>query len=149
MTGLRLLAQDEEDLRILSTYLQDASLRAGDLAYLPRARRFALTLDRFCWECATQGSATGLRVHAGLHFDGVLRARASKIDRADPEMALKLLGIDFGGGRDGGGTIDLYFEGGGCVRLDVECIDAALRDMDAPRPDSAPQRRDLEEEGGR
>ena len=48
--GLRLLAEDEEDLKIISAHVQDAVVRVGDLAYLPKARRFALLLNRYRWE---------------------------------------------------------------------------------------------------
>ena len=47
---LRLVAQDAEDLRIISTLVQDAVLSARALKFDPRRRRFALLLNRFRWE---------------------------------------------------------------------------------------------------
>ena len=37
---LRLLALDAEDLALVSAHVQDAVLRVGDLAYLPRKKAF-------------------------------------------------------------------------------------------------------------
>lgn len=143
MTGLRLLAQDEEDLKIVSAHLQDAILRVGDLAYLPRQRRFVAMLNRFCWEGCPEGSL-GERVLTGLHFDSVLKVQSQHLRQADPEAVAELLAINFTPRSDGGGFIDLVLAGGGRIRLHVECIDAALRDMTEPRPAVARPEHDLE-----
>ena len=53
---LKLLALDEEDLAVLSAYVQDAVLKVGDLIYLPKEQRFAVAMNRFIWEkAATAG----------------------------------------------------------------------------------------------
>jgi hypothetical protein len=127
-TALRLLAEDEEDLKILSAYLQDALIRLGDAAYLPRQHRFAVVLNRYRWEDEFEDGACR-RVRAGLHFDGVLRVQVLKIPQDDPDIMLELLAIQFTPTGDGGGLIDLRCAAGGCIRLNVECIDAALRDI--------------------
>ena len=142
--GLRLLAEDEEDLKVVSTHLQDAVLRVGDLAYFPKQRRFAAIVNRYCWEGCADGER-GTRVRAGLHFDGVLKVKTTKLRRDDPGAVLELLAINFLPGGDGGGVIDLLLAGGGRIRLDVECIDAQLRDMTEPRPAVARPAHDLEQ----
>jgi Protein of unknown function (DUF2948) len=143
MSGLRLLAQDEEDLKIVSAHLQDAVMRVGDLVYLPRQRRFAAMLNRFCWEDCGDGNS-GARVLAGLHFDGVLKVQARNLRQDDPDALAELLAIAFTPGGEGGGAIDLMLAGGGRIRLQVECIDATLRDMTEPRPAVARPEHDLE-----
>ena len=143
MSSLRLLAQDEEDLKIISAHLQDAVLRVGDLAYLPKQHRFAMLLNRFCWEDCGEAGA-GARVLAGLHFDGVLKVQAHNLRPDKPDAVAELLAINFTPESDGGGTIDLVLAGGGRIRLSVECIDAVLRDMTEPRPAIARPEHDLE-----
>ena len=143
MSGLRLLAQDEEDLKIISAHLQDAVMRMGDLAYLPKQHRFAAMLNRFCWEDCGEGKS-GVRVLAGLHFDGVMKVQSQHVRQDDPDAVAELLAIAFTPGGDGGGTIDLMLAGGGRIRLAVECIDATLRDMTEPRPAVARPEHDLE-----
>ena len=134
--GLRLLAADAEDLEILSAHLQDAVMRVGDLVFLPKQRRFAVILNRFCWEGCGEDE-TGVRMRAGLHFDGVLNVKAQGIGQGDPNAILELLAIKFAGGQDGAGAVDLFFAGGGRVRLEVECIDAQMRDLAGPWPATA------------
>jgi hypothetical protein len=62
----------------------------------------------------------------------------------DPDAVAVLLAIDFAPQTGGGGSIDLLFAGGGRIRLEVECIEAALRDITEPRPAVARPAHDLE-----
>ena len=67
---LRLLAHDEDDLRIVSAALQDAILRPRDVRWEREARRLTVTLSRFCWECG------GTRVMAAMQFGDVLAVKS-------------------------------------------------------------------------
>ena len=69
---LRLLAQDEEDLSVLSAHMQDALVRVADMAFLPKTSVFALVGSRFDWVAAPRGLRQ--RCQVGLHFDRVLKA---------------------------------------------------------------------------
>ena len=44
---LRLLAQDADDLAVLSAALQDAVAKIGDIAFEPSARRLTVAFNRF------------------------------------------------------------------------------------------------------
>lgn len=142
-TGLRLLVQDAEDLEVLSAHLQDAVMRLGDLAFLPKQRRFAIILNRFCWEGCPEGEK-GVRMRAGLHFDGVLNVKAQGIGQNDPSAVIELLALKFTASGEVGGAVDLFFAGGARVRLEVECIDAQLRDLAGPWPAAARPEHGLE-----
>jgi hypothetical protein len=143
-SGLNLGAEDEEDLAILSAHLQDAVSRVGDLAYLPRSRRFAAFLNRYCWEGCPEGSA-GERTRAGLHFNNVLKVQAMNVRQDDPDAIVELLALRFEGKGDGAGYIDLLLAGGGCIRLEVEAIDAHLKDISEHWPARARPAHSLEE----
>ncbi|WP_407521676.1 DUF2948 family protein [Methylobacterium oryzisoli] len=127
MELLKLAALDADDLAVVSAHLQDAILRAGDIAYLPRERRFALVARRFDWT-APDGAPPRRRL-AGLHFDRVLNVRARGIPRGEPETALELLAITFEPGEAPSGTATLVFAGGAAIRLDLECIEAGMKDL--------------------
>ena len=51
-TPLKLLAQDPEDVQVLSAALQDAVTRVGDIHYDAHARTLTVALNRFRWERA-------------------------------------------------------------------------------------------------
>jgi hypothetical protein len=138
MSGLKLLAQDEEDLKIISAHLQDAVMKVGDMVYLPRRRRFVAVMNRFCWEECGE-LEPGARIQTGLHFDSVLKVQSRNVRQNDPEA------VNFTPEPAGGGSIDLVLSGGGLIRLSVECIDASLTDLGAPRPAVARPEHNLEE----
>ena len=138
--SLSLAAADAEDLDVLSARLQDAAARMKDLVWLPKERRFAALFNRFRWEEAAQSSKNNqnTRVRAGLHFDGVLSVQSQNMKRGAPDAIVSLLAIRFtpkGGAdsnEDPAGVIELQFAGGGTIRLEVEAIDATLRDLTGP-----------------
>lgn len=119
---LRLLAEDGEDLQIISAALQDAVLRPVDIVWERAARRLTVTLSRFCWECG------GTRVMSAMQFGDVQAVKSRRLPRA-PESALELLALDFEPTEAPGGRVILMFAGGGDLRIDVECLDAVLADL--------------------
>lgn len=126
-TPLRLFALDVEDLAVLSANLQDALIPVAEIAYLPKERRFALAGRRFDWVKAAAGGCE--RCAAGLHFDYVRGVALSGFAQAETERVLNLLAINFEPGEAPGGTVTLAFSGAVAIRLDVECIEAQMRDL--------------------
>lgn len=119
---LRLLAEDADDLHIISVALQDAILRPVDIVWERSARRVTLALSRFCWECG------GTRVMAAMQFGDVSAVKSRRLPRG-PETPLELLAMDFEPGEAPGGRVIMMFAGGGDLRIDVECLDAVLTDL--------------------
>ena len=64
--ALRLLAEDAEDIQIISAALQDAVGRVGAFHYEPEARRLTMVFNRFLWE--RQVAARGGRVRSALQI---------------------------------------------------------------------------------
>lgn len=125
---LRLIAFDADDLETVSALVQDACVRVGDMAWLPEERRFALVLSRFDWE-ASVGAGQKSRSRAALHFDRVRDVRQQNVPQTRPETVLNLLAVSFEPGAAPSGFVRLDFSGGAAIRLDVECVEAALRDL--------------------
>lgn len=134
MTALKLLALDEEDLRIISAHLQDAVMRVADMAYLPGQQRFAAILNRFDWLGAEANKASRgqyLRRRSALRFDRVQCAQLQNVNPERTDQVLELLAIQFEQNQPPDGYIKLIFAGGAAIRLKVECIEAELRDLGA------------------
>lgn len=125
---LRLLAEDADDLSVISAALQDAVARIGDIAYEKAARRVTVAFNRYRWE---QG---GERVRAGLQLGSVLNVKARRLRRNAKDAVVELLAVAFEPAEAPGGAIVLTFAGGGDLRVEVECIDAVLADLTAPWP---------------
>lgn len=131
---LALLAEDEQDLRILSALLQDAVMPASEMSYDARGRTLALLLNRFRWEDAEQAAAEGRafeRVRSVLLLRDVLRVMSDGISR-DADTVLELLAIQWQPGQDGTGRLSLDFAGDGSLVAELECINIDLRDVTRP-----------------
>lgn len=138
MIPLKLIALDAEDLAVLSAHLQDAVVRVGDMAYLPREKRFAAVLNRYDWAGmveAMQGpdGQPGERRRTGIRFERVISARLTGISLNQKDTFLSLLSISFEaeGDDDPGGSVRLDFAGGAAIKLNVECIEAEMKDLGA------------------
>jgi hypothetical protein len=125
---LRLLAQDQEDLDVISAAMQDAVMKVGDIVYEPAAHRLTIAFNRYRWE------AGGARVRSGLQLGGVLGVQTRKIRRGAKDAVLELLAMTFSAGEAPGGDVTLSFAGGGDLRASVECIEAVLADVSTPWP---------------
>ncbi|WP_296598713.1 DUF2948 family protein [Phenylobacterium sp.] len=124
---LQLLAEDADDLAVISAALQDAVAKVGDIAYEPKARRLTIVLNRFRWE-----SGARQRVRSALQIGSVLALQGRKIRRDRRDAIVELLTIGFEPGDAPGGLLTLSFAGGGDLRATVECVDAVLADVSAP-----------------
>lgn len=127
MDLLKLVAFDEEDLAVISAHLQDAALRVEDLAFLPKERRFALCARRFDWTCDL-GEPPRRRL-TGLHFDNVTAVRCKNMDQHRKDQVLNLLAVTFEPASAPSGAVTLIFSEDRALRLEVECIEAQMKDM--------------------
>ena len=129
---LKLLVFDEEDLAVVSANLQDAVVRANDMAFLPKEKRFALTAARFDWLAADEGRCE--RLQTGMHFERVMNVRTTGFRPGKPDEVLNLLSIVFDLTETPAGEVVLTFSGGAGVRLEVECLEAQMLDIGPRRP---------------
>jgi hypothetical protein len=135
MPDLKLIALDAEDLAIIAAHLQDAVLRMDDMAYLKSEQRFAAVVNRFDW---SEAAAKPVRPHenfvrrrTGVRIERVTGAQVHGLDLSKRDQVLSLLTLTFEPGEEPQGQILLSFAGGGAVRLQVECVEAALTDLGA------------------
>ena len=108
------------------------------MAFIPADHRFALVAARFDW-CESAKSGKVERARTGLHFDGVRRVQRTGFDPAKAGDHSQRARISFEETDAPAGAVTLTFSGGAALRLDVECLDAQMRDMGragrrAPRP---------------
>ncbi len=132
---LRLVAQDAEDLRVISTLVQDAVLPVTELQHDPKRRRFALLLNRFRWEDRAEAERAGRafeRVRSVLVVEDVLKVQSMGFDRADKDLVLSVLSLEFAPGEDGTGRLTLTLAGDGALALDVEALEVRLDDVTRP-----------------
>lgn len=128
MENLKLIALDEEDLAIISAHLQDAVVKVVDMGFLPRSQRFAMLLNRFDWDQKVIANER-VRRRTGLHFERVRDVKCRGMAEAQRTGVLNLLAVTFFPGDAPSGYVLLTFSGGAELRLEVECIEASMRDL--------------------
>ncbi len=132
--SLRLRAEDEEDLKVISACLQDSLVLVGDLAYLPEEERFMLVANRFLWERGKPRPEKGHeRTLAGVAFGEVEGVTYRGFKKSERERLLSLLAVrcEISAAKM---AILLEFSAGAIVRLEVKRIDCRLRDLSEPWP---------------
>ena len=130
---LKLKAENQSDVVVLSSLLQDAILRVGEIKYSKKGRALSLRLTRYAHE---DGDAK--RVLCGLRVDGVEAVNSKGIERDNSEALAVLLSVSFEPALnislEPAGKLHFIFAGAGEIVCDVECVDMTLADVSEPRP---------------
>lgn len=132
---LNLGAQDAEDLRVISSLTQDAVLTVDDLRWSRAERQLVLLLKRFRWEdieLAKQQGRDPERVQSLLVIQNATELASQGIDRKQADVVLSLMSLEFSGAEDGVGDLILTFSGDGALKVQVDGLDVALRDVTRP-----------------
>lgn len=142
ITPIRLRAEDDEDLKVISACLQDAIVPIGEMGFDSGERRFVLVVNRFKWETAGQPRPADAgptaddddlfpyeRTHCGVRFEGVTAVKIRGIDLRDRHQMLELLSLEAGAA-----GVTLTFAGGGCVRLESPRWCCLVEDLGDPWP---------------
>jgi hypothetical protein len=129
---LRLIALDGEGLGVISAHAQNTCVKRSDMVWLPKQKRFVLAGMRYDWVGAKAGPAE--RVSSVLRFDRVLKVAHLGLDDAERDAPLNLLAVTFQKTDPPAGMIMLAFADGALVRIDVECLEVELHDMELRKP---------------
>jgi hypothetical protein len=129
MELLKLVALDRDDMEVISTHLQDATLTVGDVHWRASEKRLVMSLARFDWEGSLADNPKFQRRGTALRFDRVNSIKCRNIDCKDKQRALNLLAVEFAETDPPGGVVILTFSDGAAVRLEVECLECELVDL--------------------
>jgi hypothetical protein len=129
MQPLKLIALDPDDIAVVSTHLQDAVVKVGDVVWLPAEHRLVIGLNRFDWEACGCEDPCYKRRRTALRFDRVMAVQCRNVDCKAKDTVLNLLAVEFDATDAPGGTVTLIFSGGAALRLEVECLECELTDL--------------------
>ena len=132
---LNLGAQDTEDLQVISSLTQDAVLTVDDLKWNRAERQVVTLLKRFRWEdveLAKQQGRDPERVQSLLVIQNATGLASQGIDRKQLDIVLSLMSLEFLGAEDGVGDLILTFSGDGALKVQIDGLDVALRDVTRP-----------------
>ena len=131
-TPLKLIAFDAEDLAVMSAHMQDAVVRAADLTFLPREKRFAFVAERYNWDVELKEHKHH-RCSTGFHFEGVRAVRSRNLPQDKSQCFLNLLAVTFEFAEAPAGMVMLHFSDSIDICLEVDYLEAAMQDIGQPR----------------
>ena len=122
MADLKLAVNDIEDLTILSSLLQDATVLIGDMGYDQDHEQFLMVAARFV-EAEDSSDANSRRL-VGINFSHVTRLMRKGFSPQDRDKVLNLLAL-----RANGSNIEVVFSGEAMLRLECKAIKVYAADL--------------------
>ena len=128
--NLKLLANSEEDLRVISAHLQDSITQVKNVAHLKKNRIFLIQFNRFMWEDVEKGVfRKNRRIQSVLKFDNILDVFSMNINQKKKDRFLDFLAIETKSLSDKSYEIKLNFAGDILIKLNAEIIECFLEDL--------------------
>ena len=103
-SNLKLIAQDEEQLTIISSLTQDSIIKTNEMGYDNKTKRFALLMNRYRHE-----EEDPSRIRCAIHFDFADTVKSIGIEKKSNDDILVLLAIRFESKVKPSGSIFLEF----------------------------------------
>ena len=92
--NLKLLGKNQEDLRIISAYLQDSILIVKNIVFLKQNRTFIMIVNRFMWEDVEKGIfRQNKRIRCAIKFEEVIKVESKNINQKNKNKPLECLAI--------------------------------------------------------
>ena len=131
--NLKLTGKNEEDLKIISAYLQDSVVIVKDIVFLKKNRTFIMILNRFMWEDLEKGVFNkNRRIRSAIKFEEVLEVHSKNINQKNKNKALEYLAIKCSLVSNNFFKIKIFFSGDNIITLISEVIEVTMNDLGKP-----------------
>ena len=131
--NLKLLGKNQEDLKIISAYLQDSILIIKDIAFLKQNRTFVMIVNRFMWENVEREVFKHYkRIRCAIKFEEVIKVECKNINQKNRNKLLECLTIKCSPIFDEVYKINIFFAGDSMITIISEVIEVALQDLGKP-----------------
>ena len=128
--NLKLLGKNQEDLKIISAYLQDSILIVKDIVFLKQNRTFIMIVNRFMWENVEKGVfRQNKRIRCAVKFEEVIKVESKNINQKNKNKPLECLAIKCSSIFDETYKIKIFFAGNSVITVTLEAIEVALHDL--------------------
>ncbi len=128
--NLKLIANSDEDLRVISAHLQDAIVSVKDIANLKKNKIFLMQLNRFMWEDVEKGVfRKNKRIRTVLKFENVVKVLRKNINLKKKDSFLDFLAIESSLTIDKSYEIRLIFSGDSIIKIIAEVVEVTLDDQ--------------------
>ena len=131
--NLKLTGKNEEDLKVISAYLQDSIVVINDMVFLKQNKTFIMIVNRFMWEDIEKGILRqGKRIRCAVKFEEVLKVKSHNINQKNKNRSLEYLAIECSSNIDETHNVKIFFAGGSKITIITEAIEVFMHDIGKP-----------------
>ena len=120
----KIIAQNQEDLRVISALCSEAKIRQSDIKFLKDNKIFLISLER---ENKEKNNLKE-KINSILKFEFIDKSQSKNINQNNNENILVLLAIDLFK-KENNYEIVLLFSNNGIINLKCEVIEITLEDV--------------------
>ena len=120
----KIIANDQEGLRMISACAEGAKVKVSDIKYLKSNKVFLLSIERKKMET----DEVDKKINSICRFDFVDSVKSKNINQLNREITLELLGIDYLKNKDDY-EINLIFSNNAHIVLSTEALEIRLEDQ--------------------
>ncbi len=129
-SDLKLVGKNQEDLKIISAYLQDSIVSVKDMVFLKKNRSFVMIVNRFMWEDIEKGVfRQSKRIRCAVKFEDVVKVKSKNINQNNKNKPLECLTIKSNFFDDESYKIDIFFSGDSIITIISEAIEVVIKDL--------------------
>ena len=131
--GLKLIGKNQENLKVISAYLQDSIVVVNDMVFLKQNKTFIMIVNRFMWEDFEKGTFRAVkRIRCAVKFEEVLEVKSHNINQKNKKRSLEYLAIQCSSNIDETYNIKIFFAGDSVITILSEAIEVFMRDLGKP-----------------
>ena len=131
--NLKLIGKNQDDLNVISAYLQDSIVIVKDIVFLKQNRSCVMLVNRFMWEDVEKGVfRKNKRIRCALKFEEVFTVKSQNINQKRKNKPLEFLAIKSVFTPNDYYEIRIFFAGDGIITINSEVIEAVMHDLDKP-----------------
>ena len=120
----KIIAQNQEDLRVISALCSEAKIRQSDIKFLKDNKIFLISLER---ENKEKNNLKE-KINSILKFEFIDKSQSKNINQNNNENILVLLAIDLFK-KENNYEIILLFSNNGIITLSAEIMEVTLEDL--------------------
>ena len=120
----KIIAQNQEDLRVISALCSEAKIRQSDIKFLKNNKIFLISLERENKEKNNPKE----KINSILKFEFIDKSQSKNINQNNNENILVLLAIDLFK-KQNNYEIILLFSNNGIITLEAEIMEVTLEDL--------------------
>ena len=120
----KIIAQNREDLRVISALCSDAKIKQSDIKFLKDNKIFLISLERINKEKNNSKE----KINSILKFEFIDKSQSKNIDQNNKDNILLLLAIDLFK-KENNYEIILLFSKNRIITLDAEIMEVTLEDL--------------------